>query len=272
MLVDDCYLFRVFRLWWAELMGSNCGIQPDDRMDEWLKSEDLYDVVDFSDVIFRVQKDFGVQITTTEFNKHFGADCDSHETWERLYAHQFTFGRFVDLIASRTPDLDKIPRAYIPVSFAPVSFAGKKCAPAGAFLGMQALAANIDPTVRSFGPSSRISKVLKGTSRARFWRSMQVQIGDAIPPLHPYSQCWWVRLAFVLWFVVGDVFGSVVIASFLMPLDSPVPVITLLSIVHGTIIIIAAVIVDDTYGGLVPDQVETFRDLAHGIANVKTHS
>lgn len=267
MNVNYEYVFRVFRLFWTDMIGSDHPIHLEDRIDEWLKTEGLFDDIDFSDVLFRIEKDLGVQISLAEFSEHFHTGCESVKVWKRDYARHFTFGRFAELIAGKNPDSARFDRALTPVSFTPALIAGQTCASAGAFLGIQQLAANIEPQTERFAPSSRIAGFLKGRSRNRFWRSLRVQTGGSVPPLIPCSQRWWVRLAFILWFIAVPMIVGVIVEQFGEP---PAPMLTVSFLIHGATILIAALLVDDSFGGFIPKRFQTFTDLAHHIATHTT--
>lgn len=155
-----------------------------------------------------------------------------------FYRIERTFGALAQFIAERTPD---------GISFEPANFLNQKCAPAGAFLGMEELAKR--NSVPEFAPSDRIIDVMRGNVLDNYWHQLRWMTEDRIPALP--------RLWRGILLDIGC-FGSIAIA--LVAYFVGLKTAFIASVVWAVCLLSASAYKDLT--NPIPPEVQTFRDLA----------
>jgi hypothetical protein len=78
-------------------------------------------------------------------------------------------------------------------------------------------------------------------------------------------------VAFAAWYVGGAIIVGILVSHFTAPPDLPEQLLGVFAVVHGLIILAAAIFIDDLCGGFLPEQILTFRDLSNCIATANTH-
>jgi hypothetical protein len=168
-------------LWplWNEIAGLNRESAANMSIVQCLKDGNAWDDFDPADLEMGVVEQFGVQIPEDEWREFWG-DGVEPDVWEEKVEPMITFGRLADLIIAHFPD----------VSFRPVEICGRTCGPAGAFFGLQELAAYNVENVRRFAPSSRVKNHLKQNRLVQFWSQLRILTRNAVPPLtDPVGNC-----------------------------------------------------------------------------------
>lgn len=122
----------------------------------------------------RVERFFGFKCGLDEWKKFFEAGAASEQEGEQNISRCWTFGALAEFIADRAP---------VAASFDPLPMLGAPCKSAGVFLGIQQVARKAGRTTRTFGPSSRITEMLRGKNLDRFWMQLRWMTEHAIPEL-----------------------------------------------------------------------------------------
>ncbi len=158
---------------WADTTGTDkdeSSFNADTRIDTYLKSDGLWDEIDFADVFWCLEKFFCFTCSEQEWLDFFGFEVArrSNDEWERTIAPSLTFGALSRFIADR---------AAVIASFDPVTVFGKECGPAGAFTGIQ------QPISKRIAPSDRIIDVIRGERLDQFWGRLRWLTENSIPEL-----------------------------------------------------------------------------------------
>lgn len=155
-------------------------ISPDTRIDRYILDVCGADSIEYFDLVFRIEARFGIRLNDADWEWMVGGDRSlAVEEWERLHAHQFTFGRLADRI---------IERARLQ-PIVPATICGSTCGPAGAFLWLDEVARRIDACIVPFGPSTPILDRFRGRNLSRLWLWVTEFSGGRVPPLQsPHSK------------------------------------------------------------------------------------
>ena len=223
---------------WENATGTNATFSAETRIYDYMQEDGSWAEIDFADIFYRIERTFGFDCPREEWMTLFGESGMSAERWLREVSPKLTFGALAQFIAERTPD---------GISFEPANFLNQKCAPAGAFLGMEELAKR--NSVPEFAPSDRIIDVMRGNVLDSYWHQLRWMTEDRIPALPRLWRGILVDIGF---------FGSIAIAlvAYLVGLKAAF----IASAVWAVCLLSASAYKDLT--NPIPAEVQTFRDLA----------
>lgn len=236
---------------WASLGSDNRGLRPEMRIDTAMKADGWFDEVDLAEVFYKLEQFFGFTCTQEEWSDWFGlaiANQDMAE-WDRVVAPRLTFGALTQFIAARTT---------VVASFDPISVFGRPCASAGAFTGLQQLAAAVTHDPTPFAPSARITDTLRGSDLDGFWTRLRWMTEGVLPGLPKF----WPAVA-CLTTCLGVVALIVGVGTALAACDALVlgPALAVVGICWAT------VWACNRFTRRLPTGIETFRDLSLRIAH-----
>ena len=146
---------------------------PGESIPDHLKRCGIWDDCDLYDLVFLCEKSFGRIAPKAEWLAFFNGVVADPNEWERLVAPGLTYDRLADFIAERV----------WAVSFEPIEIAGRRCGPAGAFVGLRETAGLLFPDRERFAPSTPILPHLRRSRLEGFWARLQWDRGDAVPAL-----------------------------------------------------------------------------------------
>lgn len=201
---------------WSAMVGFDLD-EPFDahtRLDVYLKSEGVWDELDFADVFRGLERFFDFSCSDDEWLRFFGFDPSrrTRDEWEQTVAPQLTFGALSKFIAERA----------IQISFRPVAIVDVECPSAGAFLGIQEIARRECSYSGGFGPSRRIIDHMRGRQLEAFWTQVRWITQNSIPELPSSWREVTVNagiigcLGVVAGFIAGWLIDSVVLLAFAM--------------------------------------------------------
>jgi hypothetical protein len=235
-----------------EILGCDSPIDPDMSFIEQLRTEGLYEEIDFVDVRFRLQRLFGFTCSRSEWETFFGTHIKDPNTWEKTIPPWLTFRALADFIGEHLK----------PISFEPMALLGKPCLTAGIFRGLERLAVQVNPRVQRFGPSTPIRQRLRGVRFYIFWNRLRWMLHDQLPHprairffsrgfLHSLSFKVAIGVMIALWKrdLNGFLVGLAVTLSLLVPMGW-----------------LAALI--NWWRNPLPERIETFGDLARVLAAI----
>jgi hypothetical protein len=188
----------------------------------------------------------------------------SLEDWETLIKPRLTCRHLGEWLWQWLP----------PVTFDPVNIAGHECGPAGAFLGLEALAKHITPNVDRFSPSCCVLDRLQGTSLRRFWGQLRLLTGIELPEL-VNANAVLVQRSIVnsLWLALA------VIVSSLLLLNPNVPFGLAMALLFAWLASIPKILATFAFAcwwgpsyRTLPWNIVTFRDLANCVSTFQTQS
>lgn len=235
-----CHLREV----WRDFSGADAAFDADTQIDTYMKADGTWDDLDFADIFFRLERDFGFACERKEWLDFFGFDVAkrSVDEWNQEVAPKLTFGALARFIADRAPVI---------ASFEPITVLGRPCAPAGVFTGIEQL------TGRRFAPSTRIIDVMRGHDLDEFWAQLHWMTEHSIPPLPSF------------WRDVTSMSGSlgllVGIGGFIAAWATSNPMWIVLTIL-GAFILYVVASAYKRFTNPLPSDIVTFRDLSTLIA------
>jgi len=159
---------------WREEIGCKERLEPEARIDGYLKRSRVWDDLDLAEVIAEVEGRFGFEAPAEDWAEFFGTGIRDEKRWEAEVGPRCTFGALADFIVRHVP----------PVSFDAVAQFGTNCGTAGAFRGIELVARQLRPDVGALRPNTLIRDRLRGNNLDTFWNRVRWMSGDALPPLH----------------------------------------------------------------------------------------
>jgi hypothetical protein len=163
-------IFCGIRTIWREALGYEEPLDLDTRFFDDFRGGVLEDL-DFGDVIFRMEREFGFSCAVDEWNSFLGTPIQDVDVWERDIAPQLTFRALVDFIRERLE----------PISLEPITLLGRPCRTAGIFRDLERLVGQIHPAAIRFGPSTPIRARLRGLRLHQLWDRLRWITEDRIP-------------------------------------------------------------------------------------------
>lgn len=148
-------------------------IEPSNNIIESIKASGEWEELDLADLFKEIDEYFRIERPMSEWEEFFGfweGKKDFRE-WETNFAPKLTIAALIQFIAKRL--------TY--VSLAPAVVAGKTCAPAGVFYGIEKIVNEIAPV--RFAPSTKIRSVLSRKSLDELWRQLNWMTGLSLPRL-----------------------------------------------------------------------------------------
>jgi hypothetical protein len=164
-------IFCGLGLIWRETLGYEEPLDLDMRFFDDFREGGLHGEIDFGDVIFRMEKEFGFSCALKEWKTFLGTPIQDVDVWQRDIGPQLTFRALVDFIRRRVE----------PICLEPITLLGKPCLTAGIFRALECLAGQIHPAVSAFAPSTPIRARLRGLRLRRFWDRLRWIMEDRIP-------------------------------------------------------------------------------------------
>lgn len=236
---------------WPNFTAVDDPFDADTRIDAYLKENGCWDELDFADVFRGIERFFGFKCPHKEWTDFFGIDIASRSVaeWEAVVGPTLTFGSLARFIAARVTPL---------ASFDPISIFGRECSPAGAFIGIQQVVNKVTKSRLQFGPSTRISEILRGRNLHAFWTQMLWMTKHSLPQLP------------TIWRNVTELTGclgvlAVVGASIVAwKMSNPAWTITTLL---GALFLDCMAWTYKQFTNPLPTQIVTFRDLSMFVAN-----
>ena len=223
------------------------GPLPGEPIPDHLKRVGEWEDCDLSDLAFRCGKTFGFVAGRDDWRSFFEGDAADAADWERRVAPTLTYERLADFIAERSPA----------PSFEPIEIAGRRCGPAGAFVGLRETAGLLFPEGERFAPSTPILRRLRRSRLEEFWERLRWDRGDALPPLrHSLSD---VLFGGVFFWCLG--MGMPAVAGFCLRM----PDVGLLFVALALPVLLPYLAVR-AFENPLPDGIETFGDLARRLA------
>ncbi|MHB1426013.1 MAG: hypothetical protein ACYC3I_22850 [Gemmataceae bacterium] len=160
------------RIIWGEVLDSEEPLKLDMRFFDEFRAGGRFEEIDFGDVTWRLQRDFGFTCALVEWKTFLGLPIQDTDVWERDIAPRLTVRALIDFIRDRLE----------PISLEPITLLGKPCLTAGIFRGLERLAGSVDPEVIRFGPSTPIRNCLCGLRLRCFWNRLRWIVEDQLPP------------------------------------------------------------------------------------------
>lgn len=164
-------IFSGIRIIWREVLDYEPPSDLDMRFMEEFKDGGVLEEIDFGDVIWRLQREFGFTCALEEWKTFLGLHIQDADEWNRDFAPRLTFRALADFIRERLE----------PISLEPLTLLGKPCRTAGIFRVLERLAGQVHPAVIRFGPSTPIRARLRGSRLQRFWDRLRWITEDRIP-------------------------------------------------------------------------------------------
>jgi hypothetical protein len=158
---------------WREELGCQERLEPQTRIDGYLKRSRFWNDLDFAELIAEVEERFGFDASAEDWAEFFGTGIRDKKRWEAEVGPRCTFGSLADFIARHVP----------PVSFDAVARCGTNCGTAGAFHGIERVARQIRADLGELRPSTPIRDRLRANKLETFWNRVRWMSGDALPPL-----------------------------------------------------------------------------------------
>lgn len=169
------------RIFWREELDCKSPIDPDRSFIEQLKAAYKFDD-DFRLVPPGLERLFGFSCPVRQWEDFLGIRLEWRThlgvyflenpcTWEKKNAPRLTFRALAEFIREQLN----------PIALEPVTLLGKPCLTAGIFRGLEQLAAQVNPKVTPFAPSTPIRQCLRGVLLRRFWDRLRWMIEDQIP-------------------------------------------------------------------------------------------
>jgi hypothetical protein len=176
-------VFAALRHYFVDAFGVDeveCSFGIDDNFFVWIESLSFYDEIDFADVLWRWQQEWGIELAHSDFTEFLSAGISrqllTSGRWEQDAKPLLTFRRLSQWLADRI----EVP------SLAPINIAGRDCGPAGAFVGIAEVVDRLAPGVR-FPPQSRIGDHIRGKHLRQLWSRLNLRVDGKLPPLdRPY--------------------------------------------------------------------------------------
>jgi len=159
---------------WREELGCQERLEPQTRIDGYLKRSHLWDDLDLAEVIAEVEERFGFDASADDWAEFLGTGIRDEERWEAEVGPRCTLGALADFIVRHVP----------PVSFDAIAQFGTNCGTAGAFRGIELVARQIRPDIGELRPSTPIRDRLRAKKLDTFWNRVRWMSGDALSPLH----------------------------------------------------------------------------------------
>jgi hypothetical protein len=164
-------IFSGIRIIWRDVLGYEAPLDLDMHFMEEFKYGGIFDEIDFGDVIWRLQREFGFTCALEEWKTFLGLHIKDSDEWNRDFAPRLTFRALADFIRERLE----------PILLEPLILLGKPCRTAGIFRALERLAGQVHPAVSRFGPSTPIRARLRGSRLQRFWDRLRWITQDQIP-------------------------------------------------------------------------------------------
>lgn len=247
----DAQVLCGLRETWFDITGAyDTPFEADTRIDLYLKADGTWAEIDLADVWIALEEFFGFKCNIDEWTQLFRLDVTDAQKWESECAPQITFGALARFIAERAEA----------ISLAPTTILGRRCAPAGAFLGIRRVAQRLRPYGNDFAPSALIIENFRGRSLNRLWTQLCWMSNGRLTQLPAkwreatFNTYLWCFLITVLAVGVTWAIGDYRIAGFA---------------VGGSIISILIAEAYHYFHNPLPNDVATFRDLANRIASFK---
>lgn len=234
---------------WFDITGAyDTPFDADTRIDLYLKADGTWHEFDLDEVWKELQEFFGFKCSIDQWKQLFRLDVTDAEKWESECAPHITFGALARFIAERTEA----------ISLAPTTILGRRCAPAGAFIGIRRVAQRLRPYCNDFAPSAPIIENFRGRSLDRLWTQLRWMSNGQLRQLPAtwrdvtFNTYMWCFL--IAWLAMGVswAFGDYRIVGFA---------------VVGSIIAIVIAEAYHYFRNPLPNDVATFRDLANRIAS-----
>lgn len=237
-------IFRQLREAWSDITGGPSTFTPETSVYRHMEADGSLEDFDPRNL----ELFFGFRCSQEDWTAFCRGDVSyKSPEWERKGFPSVTFDDLARFIAERAPF----------ISFDPITILGRSCAPAGAFVGLQKLAASSLEMPRRIGPSTSIHHVLRGNKLERFWRQLQWRSGRVLPELNGFwrSVLDWTFIALVFsWlacWLIGALTKSLLVPSLLFA---------------GMFLVFYAAKKIHHYANPLPTELKTFRDLAQWIA------
>jgi hypothetical protein len=234
---------------WFDITGAyDTPFDADTQIDLYLKADGTWHEFDLEELCKALEEFFGFKSSDTEWTQLFRLDVTDAQKWESECAPHITFGALARFIAQRTEA----------ISLAPTTILGRRCAPAGAFLGIRRVAERLRPATNDFAPSAPIIATFRGRSLNRLWTQLRWMTNGQLMQLPArwrdatFVTYMWCFLISVLAWGVTCALGDYRIAGVA---------------VGGSIIAILIAEAYHYFHNPLPGDVATFRDLANRIAS-----
>ena len=118
-------IFSGLRIIWRDVLAYESPLDLDMRFIDEFKGGGLLEEIDFGDVIWRIQWEFGFTCDVEEWNTFLGLPFQDPDAWERDVAPRLTVAALTAFILERLK----------PIAFEPIAMLGKPCLTAGIFRG-----------------------------------------------------------------------------------------------------------------------------------------
>lgn len=161
------------------MMSERIGIQYETSVMKYLKNR--WDVEEISlkelrqgvqvDLREDVEQAFSTRIDESAWHRFWGLEIEDAEAWAS--ASRQTFGHLAHFILERLG----------PTDFNPIRILGRQCETAGAFRGIEVVANQVDPFVKSFAPSTPITQRFVGENLRELWQRLRWRSENRIPQL-----------------------------------------------------------------------------------------
>ena len=248
------YILAALHDIWVEGLGIDShqvSIDPDTNLIDWMMSLGcgIYDEVDFADIYYRIQVNFGTAASLEDFDQFLGGGVDEPKDWEREVKPTLTLGRLADWIAKST----SIPE------YSAANVAGISCRPAGVFLELQSAVRSIAPRADAFAPSTLILDVIPAKGLNHLWGRLRFHTSNKLPKLEWPNQKRAIRMGVIS--IVG-LCSSFAFAA----IPGQVGVTLFIAVMVLSACFFLRSLDLGLEGNPLPQEIETFRDLAKAMA------
>lgn len=261
---DEQILILLNQSWESATGIDDFSLRRDTTLAQMMKayeSEQLFywvavDSLDLMDLCYRLERDFAIVVTKNEWISLFGGNQVKTVAEWKDFQDEWTVQRLIDFLRERVTK----------VSFDAVNICGKDCAPAGAFIGLRDFVQRQLNSDIHMGPSSRVDEIVDRNAFSAFWKQLRLFSRNRTPQLIPRSTYRHEVLRFVYcWMRIYAVLISIGIFCAFAGMNCFWLIIPsmIANWIHWRIL------KDPDYGFL-PEDMQTFRDLAEYIAKQPT--
>lgn len=157
---------------WPRIWGDNRPFGAETRIFEFVMGCDGWDEIDLADVSYALERRLGGAVGSYAAWER-GSLGEWRRFWNAAHREQLTFGALADFLARRIPA----------VRVEPLWVWGRPCVPAGAFLAVRRVAADVDRRGADFGPSTPVRERFVGGKLRALWTRLRWISENRLPPL-----------------------------------------------------------------------------------------